>query len=391
MKTTHLFLMSTFCFSQIHAFTLPEQPIKSYICDVCTQLSHNSLEDSWSIAKAPLSAEPDNKQKSYSYRERVTSRQLQAGVLITTQAPGAVIRITPLQKKSIPQLEIKTPDRQLLNLKDASALYSKDEESGDGLLSTKYQTMLQIKPELGAGQFMLKSKMAVANESDAYMINVFDKFSTTYIEVGTDSTHYQYGDRVTATITINDDYNYSIDDIDVYLVKPDGQNTALKLSRLKHNKFKATAVLNSESNDHGENWYVQADIQTGPEEMKVIKRSGHTAFSYSIPSATLLTVKQVSSKPLTFSATLEIATASRYSLQSVLFHKDPKGNLEPLETSQKSQWLEPGKNVVQFTFDNFSQLAEDSLYLGYFRVLDYGQLKPVYQYDNPIKLTQLVE
>ena len=63
----------------------------------------------------------------------------------------------------------------------------------------------------------------------------------------------------------------------------------------------------------------------------------------------------------------------------------------PIETSQKAQWFKPGKHLIQFTFDNQHQLAEDKLYLGYLRLLDYGQLKPVYQYDQPIKLTQLAE
>ncbi|MBL7479794.1 DUF4785 domain-containing protein [Legionella bononiensis] len=391
MKTTQLVLISAFCFTQAHALTLPRQPVKSYECDVCSQLSHENLQDKWSISNEPLNRKINNSQKSYGYKERISLEQLRAGVLITTTAPGAVVRITPMQNKLIPQLKIKTPKNQLLSLQEASALFSQDEPFGDKTLSTKHQTMLQIKPELGFGTFILKSDEHSSNDADAYLINVYDKFSPTYLEVQTDSIHYQYGDKLTAKITLVDDYiDHDIYDINATLIGPGGQYVPLKLSKVKKNQFEATIVLNSENNDHGENWYLETNIQSEYGQ-ELIRRSGHTAFSYSVPSASMLNVKKLSSKPLTFVATLDVATGSRYALQSVLYRKNGKGEVTPIETSQRAQWLEPGKQVIQFTFDNSNQLSDDSLYLGYLRLIDYGQLKTVYQYNQPIKLTQLVE
>ncbi len=391
MKTTHLVLMSAFCFSQTHAYNLPSQPIKAYECGGCSKLSHEKLHDKWSISEDPLNKKVTNLQKSFGYKERVTAKQLQAGVVVSTLAPGAVIRITPLQKKPVPQLLLKTSANKLMTLKDASSLYSQDEVSGDEFFATKHQTLLQIKPELGAGKFIIKSKTLDEKNSNEYLINVFDKFSLLYLQVESDSIHYQYGDKLTATITLKDkDTDYSIDDIDLSLVGPKGQVAPLKLTRLKRNKFEAITILDSELNDHGENWYIEANIEVDIGETR-IKRSGHTAFSYSIPSASLLTINKISSKPLTFKATMDVATASRYALQSVLFYKNSKGEIKPIETSQQAQWFESGKQVIQFTFDNSRQLSDDSLYLGYLRLLDYGQLKTVYQYNQPIKVTQLLE
>jgi hypothetical protein len=93
---------------------------------------------------------------------------------------------------------------------------------------------------------------------------------------------------------------------------------------------------------------------------------------------------------LTFNATVEVSTASRYSLQGVLF-QNKDSSLEAIETAQASIWLEPGTHNIEFIFDNSQQLSEDSLYLGYLRLLDYGQLKMVYHYDRPIKLNTLLE
>ncbi|STY83188.1 Uncharacterised protein [Legionella quateirensis] len=207
-------------------------------CDVCSQLSHENLQDKWSISNEPLNRTINNSQKSYGYKERISLEQLRAGVLITTTAPGAVVRITPMQNKLIPQLKIKTPKNQLLSLQEASALFSQDEPFGDKTLSTKHQTMLQIKPELGFGTFILKSEEHSSNDADAYLINVYDKFSPTYLDVQTDSIHYQYGDKLTAKITLVDYIDHDIYDINASLIGPGGQYVPLKLSKVKKTSLK---------------------------------------------------------------------------------------------------------------------------------------------------------
>lgn len=390
MKTTHLFLLSTFCLAQAQAYTLPKQPTKAYECDECTKLSHDTLRANWTMTKALLESDPNKNSKSYSYNQVITARQLHQGIGLATRAPGAVVRITPLQKKSIPELELITPENQSLHLKDASALYAQDEALGESLLTTEHQTMLQIKPELGFGTFILKSKTNTANKTDSYLLHVFDKYSLIYLQVESDSLHYQYGDQFKATISLQDnDNSYSLDEVSASLISADEQIIPLKLTKIKHNKFEANTTLLSESNTHGDNWYIEAEVISEHED-GITRRTARTAFSYSIPSASLLNLKKVSSTPLTFTATVDVATASRYALQSVLFRQDSAGKPIPVETSQSSQWLEPGKQTIKFSFDNSKHLADDTLSVGYLHLTDYGQLKTVYQYDQPIKLSELV-
>lgn len=392
MKTTYIVLMSALYLPTIHAYTLPQQSVRSYECNECSTLSRDALHDSWSIAPQSLQDTASNKQRSYGYREQVTAGQLQKGVIISTHAPGAVVRITPLQKKTVPPLLIKAPKEQFVSLKEASTLFSQDESSGDTFFGARQQTMLQIKPELGAGHFILKSRSVNEKYSNLYVINVFDKFSLTYLQVESDALHYRYGDQLRATITLKeDDIDFSEEDVHALLAGPHGQSIPLKLKKIKRNQFEAILMLDSERSDKGENWYIEANVEINTGD-HIIKRTGHAAFSYAIPSASLINIKKISSKPLTFVATLDIATASRYALQSVLFHKNGDGAaLKPIETTQVAQWFEPGTHTLQFTFDNSSQLSDDTLYLGYLHVLDYGQIKNVYQYNNPIRLTQLLE
>ncbi|KTD72934.1 DUF4785 domain-containing protein [Legionella tucsonensis] len=393
MRTT-LTLLFLFCCAQVSAFTLPQNPVQSYDCDVCATLSHESMQDSWKIGEFPLNETGSNIQKSYSYNQQVTASQLQQGINLAIHAPEAVVRIIPLQKnKSIPALELKdAKSSEFISLKDASSLYSQDEAIDESLRIGSHQIMLQIKPELGMGNFIIKSKSKDSTNADSYLIHVFEKYSLIYLQIEPSALQYQYGDQFNALISLKDNIiSYPVDDINATLVGPDNQTIPLKIKKIKRNLFQADALLSSVDNTHGGNWYIEVDVLCALGENNPIHRTGRAAFSYSIPSASLISIKKLSSAPLTFAATVEVATASRYALQSVLYTKNTQGADLPVETVQSAQWLEPGRQIIKFSFDNSARLAEDQLSVGYLHLTDYGQLKTVYQYDPPIKLSQLLD
>ncbi|MCW8443279.1 DUF4785 family protein [Fluoribacter gormanii] len=393
MRTTLTFL-SLFCCAQVNAFTLPQNPVKSYDCEICDSLSHENLQDRWSITATSLNKAESNIQKSYSYEQQVTAAQLRKGIIVPIQAPEALIRIIPLQKnKSLPELQLKSASSKFMSLKEASSLYSQDEAIDESLKIGSHQAMLQIKPELGIGNFVIKSSATdSANAADNYLIHVFEKYSLIYLQIEPSALQYQYGDQFNALITLKDNISsYPADDINASLVGPDNQIIPLKIKEVKRNQFQASALLSSYENAHGVNWYIDVDVLCELNDNSRIHRTGRAAFSYAIPSASLVSIKKISSNPLTLAATVEVATASRYALQSVLYKKNAKGANIPIETAQSAQWLEPGKQIIKFSFDNSAHLAEDQLSVGYLHLTDYGQLKPVYQYDKPIKLSQLLD
>lgn len=392
MRTT-LTLLSLFYFSQVNAYNLPQHPIKSYDCEICDTLSHENLKDSWKTSAVLLKDAKSNTQKSYSYNKRVTAAQLEQGVILPIHAPGAVVNIIPLEDKAIPALELKGASSQFMSLKDASSLYSQDEAIDKSLKIGSHQTMLQISPELGFGNFILKSKKTKSqNESNAYLIHVFEKYSLIYLQIEPDALQYQYGEQFNATITLKDNENsYPIDDINATLIGPNEQSIPLKLKETKRNQYQANALLLSEINTHGDNWYIEVEVVSETEENSPTHRTGRAAFSYAIPSAGLVSIKKIASKPLTFAVEADVAAASRYALQGILYKKNAQGESIPIESAQSAQWLEPGRQIIQFSFDNSAQLAEDQLSVGYLHLIDYGQLKPVYQHDFPIKLSQMLD
>lgn len=394
MNRAYPLLWTVLCCSTVQAFEFPKHPILAYECETCINLPHEELHDHWAVSTPSLNEKSSNKQRSYSYRQQINAKQLNQGMPIYTRAPGAIVRITPLQNKELPEFSVQTTSHQTMSLKDASSQYSAGKDLAEALGTQHPQLMLQLKKELGSGLFTLQSTMNNKNNTDAYLISIFDKYSSTFLEVESASLNYQYGDKVVAQITLTDKENeISTQDITAVLNGPMGQEIPMSITEQTSNQFAASVVLNSSANDHGTHWYIEVSVDAKTKD-GCIKRNAHTAFSYSIPSATLVSIKKHEAKPMTFVATLDVATASRYSVESVLFSENNENNTQakkPIELAQTGQWLEPGVQQMEFTFDNSKQLSDDNLYLGYLRLIDFGQLKMVDHYNQPIKLTQLTD
>lgn len=390
MKFSYFLGLSFLYLTQAQAQKLPDQEISSYECGkACEGLSHEPMHFEWNVDDHALIHQPGEVQKSYAYKKRVTLEELHKGVTINTLAPKAVIRISPLSGNTIPELRLETAS-QLLSLQEASSLYSRDEAFADPGYEQSQQTVLQLKPELGAGAFKLITDEKRLNNDSAYIISVYDKHSNAYLTVETNKEEYKLNDVIIATITLHDTLDYPVEEVSASIVAPDGKSIPLRLTKIKSNQYEGKTRLYSRKNDFGANWYVEASMSAWHGD-QLVTRQGHVAFPYSVPSAKLIDIEKVPGESLRFKAQLSIANDSRYALQAVLYFKDNQGKFHPLSTSQTANWFTAGTHSLEFTLDKniVNRYDEQSLYLGYFHLIDYGQLKTVYHYDEPIKLSDL--
>lgn len=378
-------------FTPLFAITLPTQSVVSYECTQCENLSHDDLNSSWATEDEPLNDNVLHQQTSRQYRIKATAQQLNEGIAIHTQAPGAVIHIAKANSTSqtIPSFYIKNSHGKQFNLAEASHLLSQNEALNNTALEGQLLA-LQFKQELGSGKFILGSNTRLSNDEGSFIIHVFDRNAPTYLSVETNKGRYHYGDKLTVTIHLSDDeLNYPIDEITASLINPSGEITSISLEQIRDNLYQGHVDLMSDKNPQGENWYIDVVTSTLLGEQTII-RQAHTAFSYIIPSATIYKIKPIANKPLSFSAKVEVATGSRYALEAVLFGSDNQGKLHPITAVQSAAWLSPGKHALNFSFD--SGLKTDykaPYYLGYLHLIDFGQLKPVYEYNTPIELASL--
>ncbi len=388
MKKSHYLLWSALAMAQAQAYQLPYPPLRAYDCESCATLSHVPLADHWITTHAAMHTPVSNQQKSYSYTKKITAKQLLQGINLNTTGPSAILRVTPLQNKPLPTFYLSRGQQQKMPLKNAASLYSDNETLSSAFPTSPHQLLMQLNADLGSGQLQLQAENVADN--DAFLIHVFDKNSPLYLQLATQHLRYQYGDQVTTTINLADEKStYYIEDIHATLRGPNGEMLPMIVHEDANNQFTASAEINSPLNPHGANWDIQVDITTNFDDV-LVTRTGHTSLSYFIPSAAITNIKKINSEPLTFAATVDIATGSRYGLQAVLATKTGKP-ITTLELAQTGQWLEPGTHLIEFSFDNTQHLKEDQLYLGNLSLLDYGQLKPVYGYEPFLKLSQLVD
>lgn len=389
MRSPLLILLSTLWLQQSQAMDLPKQDIMAYDCGHCSSLPHDSVNASWAIDEKLSFTHKIPKEVSRRYRIMSTMKKIQQGVSFSTQGKQAVIRITPLTSKevSIPDFQIKTSEGKTFNLKEASSLYSQGEALKESPLRDDL-VALQLKPELGTGQFTLTTSSNV-DEDTPVLIHVFDKYATANLSIQTDKARYQYGDQLTVQIRLSEeDRNYPIDIINATLVNPDGDVKSLVLERLNDNSYEAKTKFDSFKNNQGENWYIKVDTTTMVGQ-ETIQRYAHLAVSYAIPSATLQSINTASDS-FNFEAQLDVATGSRYALEAILFGTDEKGEIKPIQAVQSANWLAPGQNKMSFSFDPaIKHSYQAPYYVGYLHLVDYGQFKPVYEYNTPIALTKL--
>ncbi|WP_419420622.1 DUF4785 domain-containing protein [Legionella sp. D16C41] len=383
-----LFLFINFI-NPSYAITLPSQSLKAYDCTHCDTLSHIPLSTSWPIHNK-LFKPQSNKQISKKYHFEVTAAQLFKGIPIYTTAPKAIIRIVPMNKKIIlkdSQFRLAKGSKINLPLSEVSTLSPYHSED---LPAINLAKIIELKPELGSGQFTLSLLDFNYLATERFQIRIFDKASTAGLLVETNQAYYQYGDELTTTIFLKKAAKrYSANNVKANLLSPDGQSVPIPLTEVEPGLYRGKIILDNEKNFPGQNWYIETDTSAKVDN-QIINRHAHTAFSYAIPSALISEITRLNSNKLTFNAAINVATGSRYMLQAVLFKADVQGKKHAIEIAQAADWLAPGNANLTFSFKHkIDKLEQSPYYLGSIQLIDYGQLKPVFEHNLPIDIANL--
>lgn len=399
MRVILSILLTLFGITTVQAYALKQNgsSIRHYNCNICATLSHESLSTNWPSPQiTTIKHLKKRRKKSRKYKITATYKQLREGIPVVTEGEGAVIRISPVnpqQAKKKPQFRIQNKQGLNLRLLDASTLYSEDEVLKDSPFANNTLILSTLKPDLGHGEFKISSDAdATINEDTLYNIHIFDRHSTIELSVETDKARYFYGDELKIKIRLHEgELNFPIEDLKLTLVTPKDKKIPLSFQTLDSNVIESSIPLNFSEVTRGETWYVIAQSYAKVND-STVRRRVHVSFSYAIPSAKIREITQINPGTFTFSAAVDVATESRYALEAILYTKDENDRAVALQTAQTAKWLPAGTNSIDFSF-NLPQKENYSkpFYLGYIRLIDYGQLKPVFEYDAPIELAQLAK
>lgn len=388
----YLFFLNLCGITPLLAMTLPEHMLHTYDCDDCGSLSHEALEMSWPSANQLSENNPLIEQKSLKYQEKVTLEQLKKGLVIHTEAPGAVVRISlfndnPQSLKPNFYLQKK---QMIMSIKDASSALADENNLQDDDFNNNTLTIFKFKKALGAGEFTIKEDSANVSNSEHFMVNVFDSQSKLSLNMATNKSHYQLDDLLTVTIALSDTKNnYPIHLLKAWLTGPNNETITLPIQKTSDNTYQAQIKLDSVKNPHGQNWYIHTKA-TADIKGAIIKREVHTAISYSIPSAAIADISNDPSNPFRFNTSIKVATDSRYALQAIFFATDEKGNKQAIRHLQSAAWLPAGDSGITLTVpEDIAKHYQAPYYLGSIELIDYGQLKPVDTYEATVDIHHL--
>jgi len=242
-----------------NAFQLPEAPLMAYDCERCQTLEKKDIDYSWLLdSKAIRQAKPLLRQ-SNSYRQIISAKELAQGVDIFTTGNQAIIRINGNENSFLnSQLKITTPDNKTISLLEASKQLVNEETLKKLPYFEGAQTVFQLRSELGKGHFIIKSSASPLKSDEKYSLHVFDKYSSTSLNIQTDKINYVYNEPITVDVELSDDsILYPIDRIDAVVISPEGKQSPLRLERVSYNHYKAYTTIVSKQNTKGENWYVR--------------------------------------------------------------------------------------------------------------------------------------
>lgn len=385
MNKHFLLSLAFLSISQSFAYKFPDATIEDYQCDTCVNLSHAVLSKTWPITHTLTSK--SNLQKSVSYRQIITAKELKEGVNFWSTGDDIVVDLIPLTTSGnamVPRLMLSHGQKKTSFLK-ASSIAEHETTLGN---SKKF--IVTLKPSSKTELFTLSlPKTENSDKNDTFLLTVFDKNSHYSLAVNTAESAYHYGESIKVNVELSDsEKNYPFALTEAYLVKPNGQKIPVTLSQGLNHQYEATIQIKDLDNAHGAPYYIETQVSSLINGME-IKRNAHCAFSYAIPSAALqeITITPTTSDNITANVTINAATSSRYSLNMVLYQKDTHNQWIPLLINQTAQWLNSGTHTITITLPKPN--VDAPLALGYFELNDYGQMETVSHYHDPISLDEI--
>lgn len=369
-----------FCAPSLYAFDFPETEVQAYPCAHCAQLDSSPLSLSWPITDKKFIKKPvPHQQKSTAYQIKTDFAVLKKGIVFETAQDGALLRFITDNKLSA-DMFLLYKNGNAFSLQQLATTANAQELSTSPFRKTAL--MAKFGKNLGHGQFILRAKKT-APQQGAIIIQVDDLYSSIVLDISTDKAFYKSGETVTITLQSVQYDQQTTEYVKVYAHSPQGIPYPVFLKEIADHIYQGQFALTDIQNPKGENWYIDAEEESMFHGNSMLRRA-HSAFSYAIPSAAIRSIEPVEPS-FHFQAKINAAIASRFVLQAVLLGSAENGRLIPLQLAQSAAFLFPGENRINFSFaPENKQLVHAPFYLGAIQLLDYGQIKSVFEYNTPI-------
>jgi hypothetical protein len=320
-------------------------------------LDRTPLADVRSVAgEALLPAPGPHVAESREFWRRVSAEDLRRGVDFSTTAPGAVVRISPLDEGARPPslpsglLLLGTPSGQVLRAEEAfSQAATAEQLQKAGAPFPEGTFAVRLRPEAGHGTFRLSAPELDAPEGSAYLLHVLDARSDLVLSLQAEADTIFLGGDVSARAWIAQAGAFVPgSSAEAEIASPDGRRWAATVRARSDGSVRVDRPLRVSPAALPGLWEVHLRV-TVEQEGAPIQRDVRTAFAYVIPTARLAGGVRLSRNKgsVAVRVPVEVGASGRYALQCVVWGAGPTGDLEPMARVETADWLEVGRGVLR--------------------------------------------
>lgn len=294
---------------------------------------------------------------SKQYFVDVTVDDLAKGVPVFTHAPGALIRINPVDPAKMAAIDpsavrIVTADKRTLTTAEAAdQLASPAQLKAAGAPFAPGTLAFRLRAELGAGTFHVSiPALSGDTKEPGYVVHVFDRNSPVTLSLGADRTDYLHGETLGFTARLAGADKLSVAAIDGFVTSPAGRAWPVTFTA-GNGAFHATLPLDAVEAPTPGLWEVHVAIQ-GEADGVAVRRFERVAFGAALPTARFDgSAELVSKGRMAVRFGIEAASPSRFEVRGVLYGTARNGAILPVAVGHSATWIEAGRGEIVLGFD----------------------------------------
>ncbi|WP_363797184.1 DUF4785 domain-containing protein [Lysobacter firmicutimachus] len=300
---------------------------------------------SWALDPyAPLTADTQpSVVESREYWQEADGAELQRGLDLSTSAPGALIRVSPVAGAAqVPAdaVQLRRAGRPvaLAQRNDAAQLQAAGLQVADG------SAAVQLAAEAGPGHYALQ----VAQARGRYLVHVYEPHSPVRLHASLSRDRALAGGRSEVIVDLSDGPRQIADaQGSALLVAPSGRSWPVPLRRGRDGRLRAPVALPADAGDQPPGlWEVQVFAAAGD-----VQRDVRTALAVAQPTARLEGRYAFDPRRMSFDLPVRAASPGRYEVRGTLYASGPDRALRPVAIAHSAQWLDRGQGRIELAFD----------------------------------------
>jgi hypothetical protein len=302
------------------------------------------LRFSWALdPNAELAADPlPEAVESREYWQETDGAALQRGLQVSTSAPGALIRVSPIAgaaQVAADSVRITRAGQPVGALKRTGA----EQLQAAGLAVGAGTAAVQLAADAAPGAYAVQ----VAQARGRYVVHVFEPNSDVRLLARLSRDHALAGGSREVEVDLQRGQASLKAEGGALLVAPSGRSWPLALKTGGDGKLRGAVPLPADAGDEPAGlWEVQVFAGDG-----TIQRDARTALAVAQPTAKLDGAYAFDARTLSFVLPLRAASPGRFEVRGTLYASNAKRELRPVAIAHSAQWVDGGAARIELAFD----------------------------------------